>query len=171
MAVGVLYMMSTGESGAVMDDVEEIAGTIAGNTRLSEKQAMALVMKEVSDKSNQEIAEALDVGSPASASSYVTRCRSKFNAVDGEISGLEQEIEKWEKTRHLSRFLGSVGTTSLSELVDWVETEIVDDDCRYLVSYEDGSGVEQVETFDKHPRDLDVDVVSYRRINSVDEVF
>lgn len=57
-----------------------------------------------------------------------------------------------------------------TEKFDTVDEEIADDDCRYLVSYEDEDGIEQIETFDEEPRDLEVDAISYRRISSVDEV-
>lgn len=40
-----MCMNKTGQYGEVVDEVEEIAGNIASNTRLSEKQATALIMR------------------------------------------------------------------------------------------------------------------------------
>lgn len=161
--------------------LEEVATEIAELTSLSQKQATALILREVLDASNSEIAETLDVASPASASSYVTRCRTKFDSVDEEIDKLERKIEKWEKTKQLESILSRLDfdspETALRDLSKVVENELVDDeDVTYLMRYIDEQGQEQVQSVRTHPKNVEetdnnVEVVQYRRISSVDEVF
>ena len=160
--------------------VVDVAQTVSNETRLSFKQAVALLMREILDKKDKEIAEILEV-SPSSTSSYVSACRSKFDSVDEEIKELEQRIEEWEKTKQLESILASIDTGSpreaLSVFSETVENELVDDeDVTYLMRYVDENGQEQVRSIRTHPNnvdevDNDVEVTQYKRISSVDEVF
>ena len=160
--------------------VVDVAQTVSNETRLSFKQAVALLMREILDKKDKEIAEILEV-SPSSTSSYVSACRSKFDSVDEEIKELEQRIEEWEKTKQLESILASIDTGSpreaLSVFSETVENELVDDeDVTYLMRYVDENGQEKVRSIRTHPKnvdeiDNDVEVTQYKRISSVDEVF
>jgi predicted transcriptional regulator len=160
--------------------VSEVARIISNETRISFKQATALLMREILNKKDKEIAEVLEI-SPSSTSSYVSTCRSKFDSVDEEIKKLEQRIEEWEKTKQLEGILASIGTDSpreaLSVFSETVENELVDnEDVTYLMRYVDENGQEQVRSVRTHPNnvdevDNDVEVTQYKRISSVDEVF
>jgi predicted transcriptional regulator len=160
--------------------VVDVAKIVSNETRLSFKQAVALLMREILDKKDKKIAEVLEV-SPSSTSSYVSACRSKFASVDEEINELEQRIEEWEKTKQLESILASIDTSSpreaLSVFSETVENELVDDeDVTYLMRYVDKDGQEQVQSIRTHPKNVDavdngVEVTRYKRISSVDEVF
>lgn len=153
-----------------VDEVEDLASDIADSTRVSEKQATTLVLKEVLSDTNGQTADVLSVASPASASSYATRCRSKFDSVDEEISELEESIDEWERTKQLKCIV--VECQCFDELCDRVESEIVqDEDVKYAVSYIDDSGEEDLLLTEESPRELDVKVVDYKRVSSVEEVF
>lgn len=160
-----------------IDVVREIAKKISNNTHLSEKQATALLMREALNTSNKDIAEVLDVGSPASASSYVTRCRTKFSNVDEEIAKLEQQIEEWKKTEQLeeilNRFDAESTDTSIQQLSEIIQRELVDEeDEMYLIAYVDEHGDERVEIFHGNPQHIeDKEVLQSKRITSVAEVF
>lgn len=162
-----------------IDIVKQTASDISENTRLSKKQATALLMREVLDASNQDIAEVLQVGSPASASSYVTRCRSKFRSVDEKIAELEKEIEQWERTEQLEHILDQFDTertdtdTGIEELSDLIQRELVEEeDVMYLIAHIGNQGRERIITTDTHPRNIEhTEVLQYKRITSVDEVF
>lgn len=162
------------------DTVSTVARTISNETRLSFKQATALLMREVLNKKDKEIAEVLDI-SPASSSSYVSACKSKFDSVDEEIDKLEREIVEWEKTKQLEGILTRLDfdppETAFRDLSEAVENELANDkDVTYLMKYVDEQGQEQVQSVRAHPKnvdeyDNDVEVVQYRRISSVDEMF
>lgn len=153
-----------------VDEVEDLASDIADSTRVSEKQATALVLKEVLNATNGQIADVLSVASPASASSYATRCRSKFDSVDEEISELEESIDEWERTEKLQGII--VECSGFDELRNQVESEIVqDEDVKYAVSYIDDSGEGDLLLTEESPQNLDVKVVDYKRVSSVEEVF
>ena len=164
------------KSDDVEDRVLEIARTASNETRLSFKQATALLMREILDRKDKEIAEILEVA-PASTSSYVSVCREKFDAVDEEISKLEQQIEEWEKTEQfediLDRLEFGYGGTSSEQFEEVIQSELVDDeDVTYLISYVDEQGDERVQSVNIHPRELnDKEVLQYKRISSVGEVF
>jgi hypothetical protein len=159
--------------------VLDVAQTVSNETRLSFKQAVALLMREILDKKDKELAEVLEV-SPSSTSSYVSACRSKFDSVDEEIKQLEQRIEEWEKTEQLEGILDSIDTGSsreaLSVFSEIVENELVDDeDVTYLMRYIDEDGQEQVRSIRTHPKnvdeaDNDLEVTQYKRISSLNEV-
>lgn len=154
--------------------VQRIAEDVANNTRLSEKQATALLMREVLEASNEEIAEVLDVGSPASASSYVTRCRDKFKSVDEEVARLENEIQQWENTARLEEFLEDdefqpslVSLESISEELQ----DVFEGNAKYLIRYVK-DGEERVSVLEGlRPSEIGRDVIDYRRIEGVDELF
>lgn len=160
-----------------VEAVREVASSIAEHTRLSEKQATALLLREVLKTPNQRVAEVLEVGSPASASSYVTRCRSKFDSVDEEIAKLEQRIEQWEKTEQLegilSRFDAEPTEAGLQQFSEIVQRELVDDeDEMYLIEYVNEQGDERVQSINTHPRNVENrEILRYKRISSADEVF
>ena len=152
------------------DEVEDLASEIADSTRVSEKQATALILKEVLNATNGQIADVLSVASPASASSYATRCRSKFDSVDEEISELEQRIDEWERTEQLQDIV--VESRGFDEFHDRVESQIVrDEDVKYAVSYIDDSGEEDLLLTEESPQELDVKVVDYKRVSSTEELF
>jgi predicted transcriptional regulator len=156
--------------------VSDIARIISNETRLSFKQATALLMREILNKKDKEIAEILDVA-PASTSSYISTCREKFGSVDEEITELEEQIEEWEKTEQLEsildRFDAESTDTSLQQLSDTIQQDLVDDeDVTYLIAYIDEQGEERVQSVNIHPRNIEEkEVVQYKRISSVDEVF
>jgi predicted transcriptional regulator len=156
--------------------VSEVARAISNETRISFKQATALLMREILSKKDKEIAEVLDVA-PASTSSYVSTCREKFDSVDEEIAELEQRIEEWEKTEQLEgildRFDAESTDTSLQQLSETIQRELVDDeDVTYLIAYVDEQGKERVKSVNIHPRNIqDKEVLQYKRISSVEEVF
>ncbi len=156
--------------------VSEVASIISNETRISFKQATALLMREILSKKDKEIAEVLDVA-PASTSSYVSTCREKFDSVDEEIAELEQRIEEWEKTEQLEsildRFDAESTDTSLQQLSETIQRELVDDeDVTYLIAYVDEQGEERVQSVNIHPRNIeDKEVLQYKRISSVEEVF
>jgi predicted transcriptional regulator len=160
--------------------VSEVARAISNETRISFKQATALLMREILNKKDKEIAEVLDVA-PASTSSYVSTCREKFDSVDEEIAELEQRIEEWEKTEQLEgildRFDAESTDTSLQQLSETIQRELVDDeDVTYLIAYVDEQGEEKVQSVNTHPRNIednieDKEVLQYKRISSVEEVF
>lgn len=170
-------MSDSVEEDAAVETIIEIASDIAKHTRLSEKQATALLLREVLKTTNQRMAEVLEVGSPASASSYVTRCRSKFDSVEEEIDKLEQRIEEWEKTQQLKtiidRFDAEHTEAGLQQLSETIQEEIVDsEDEMYLIAYVDQEGDERVQSVNMHPRNIDNrEVLRYKRISSTDEVF
>jgi predicted transcriptional regulator len=155
--------------------VSEVANIISNETRISFRQATALLMREILNKKDKEIAEVLDVA-PVSTSSYLSTCRRKFNSVDEEIAELEQRIEEWEKTEQLesilNRFDAESTDTSLQEFSETIG-EIVDDEgVTYLIAYADEQGEERVQSVNIHPRNIeDREVRRYKRISSVDEVF
>jgi predicted transcriptional regulator len=156
--------------------VSDIARIISNETRLSFKQATALLMREILNKKDKEIAEILDVA-PASTSSYISTCREKFGSVDEEIAELEEQIEEWEKTEQLESILDRFDTestdTSLQQLSETIQQDLVDDeDVTYLIAYVDEQGEERVQSVNIHPRSIEEkEVVQYKRISSVDEVF
>lgn len=160
--------------------VSRTAQTISNETRLSHKQATALLMREILDKKDREIAEVLDVA-PASASSYISACRSKFNSVDEEIEQLDQEIEQWEKTEQLEgivdRLDGHSPETALRNLSEAVGEELVDDEnVTYLINYVDDQGEEKLLSTPIHPKNINdiengAEVLQYKRLSSFDEVF
>jgi|APHM01.1.fsa_nt_gi hypothetical protein len=156
--------------------VSEVARIISNETRISFKQATALLMREILNKKDKEIAEVLDVA-PASTSSYVSTCREKFDSVDEEIAELEQRIEEWEKTEQLESILHGFDAestdTSLQHLSKTIKQDLVDDeDVTYLIEYVDEQGEERVQSVNIHPRNIEEkEVVQYKRISSVDEVF
>jgi predicted transcriptional regulator len=156
--------------------VSEVARAISNETRISFKQATALLMREILSKKDKEIAEVLDVA-PASTSSYVSTCREKFDSVDEEIAELEQRIEEWEKTEQLEsildRFDAESTDTSLQQLSKIIQRNFVnDEDVTYLIAYVDEQGEERVQSVNIHPRNIeDKEVLQYKRISSVDEVF
>jgi predicted transcriptional regulator len=156
--------------------VSEVARIISNETRISFKQATALLMREILNKKDKEIAEVLDVA-PASTSSYVSTCREKFDSVDEEIAELEQRIEEWEKTEQLEsildRFDAESTDTSLQQLSKIIQRNFVnDEDVAYLIAYVDEQGEERVQSVNVHPRNIEEkEVVQYKRISSVDEVF
>lgn len=164
------------KSDDVEDRVLDIARTVSNETRLSFKQATALLMREILDRKDKEIADILDVA-PASTSSYVSVCREKFNTVDEEIAELEQQIEEWEKTEQfediLDRLEFGYGGTSIDQFEEVIQSELVDDeDVIYLIAYVDEQGEGRVQSVNVHPRELkDKEVIQYKRISSVDEVF
>ena len=168
------------ESDTDEQPVSEIAQILSNETRLSFKQAVALLMREVLNKKDKEIAEILEV-SPASSSSYVSACKSKFDSVDEEIEKLEQKIEQWEKTEQLEGILTRLDfdtpETALRDLSEAVENELAnDEEVTYLMKYIDGQGQEHVQSIRTHPKkvdeyDNDVEVVEYRRISTVNELF
>ncbi len=155
--------------------VSEVTNIISNETRISFRQATALLMREILNKKDKEIAEVLDVA-PVSTSSYLSTCRRKFNSVDEEIAELEQRIEEWEKTEQLesilNRFDAESTDTSLQEFSETIG-EIVDDEgVTYLIAYADEQGEERVQSVNIHPRNIeDREVRRYKRISSVDEVF
>ena len=156
--------------------VSEVANIISNETRISFRQATALLMREILNKKDKEIAEVLDVA-PVSTSSYLSTCRRKFNSVDEEIAELEQRIEEWEKTEQLEsildRFDAESTDTSLQQLSKIIQRTFVnDEDVTYLIAYVDEQGEERVQSVNIHPRNIeDKEVVQYKRISSVDEVF
>mgnify|MGYP002762043388 CR=1 FL=1 len=153
-----------------VDEVEDLASDVANNTMVSEKQATALILREVLNATNKRVADVLSVASPASASSYVTRCRSKFDSVDEEISELEQRIDEWERTEQLQDIV--VESRGFDEFHDRVESQIVrDEDVKYAVSYIDDSGEEDLLLTEESPQELDVKVVDYKRVSSTEELF
>ena len=156
--------------------VSEVARIISNETRISFKQATALLMREILNKKDKEIAEVLDVA-PASTSSYISTCREKFDSVDKEIAELEKRIEEWEKTEQLEsildRFDAESTDTSLQQLSEVIQRDLVKDkDVTYLIAYVDEQEEERVQSVNTHPRNIeDKEVLQYKRISSVDEVF
>lgn len=161
--------------------VSKIAETISKNTQLSNRQAKSLILKEVVGMKNEDVVNHMDVSSPTTVGSHVSRVKNKFQSVEEEISELEQAIEAWEKTKQLERIIARFDTGSseqvLNDLAQTVEDELVDDeDVVYLMRYFDENGEEQLRTVELHPRKIDeiengFDVVQYRRLSSFDEVF
>lgn len=151
-----------------------LADGIAVETKLSHKQAVALILKEIAGVGNDFVAEVIDVGSPASASSYVTRCRTKFKDADEEIEELEQEIQRWENTKKVEsiveRHNDDPSYESLQAFSDDLKPALMESP-KFLVRYlEDGKqkiGVLDGMNPSRSPRE----VIDYRRINSVDELF
>ncbi|ERG94933.1 hypothetical protein [Haloquadratum walsbyi] len=133
-------------------------------------------MRDILDKSDKHIAETLEVA-PASTSSYISVCKSKFNSIDENITELEQQIKEWEKTEHLESILNQLeGTdtdTVIDDLLETVQEELVnDEDITYLIAYADDQGRKQIQTVDVHPRDLSgKDILQYKRISSIEDVF
>jgi hypothetical protein len=166
------------------DDAEnsvlDVARTVSNETRLSFKQATALLMREILDRKDKEIADILEVA-PTSTSSYVSVCREKFDAVDEEIAELEEKIVEWEKTEQfediLDRFEFGYGGTTIEEFNSAIQSELVDDEeVTYLIAYVDEQGEEKVQSVNTHPRNIednieDKEVLQYKRISSVEEVF
>jgi len=168
--------MSTDTQAPPDHEIQKLADTVAAETRLSEKQATAYIMREALELENSDIASLLDVASGASASSYVTRAKNKIEDSDKEIQALEQEIEEWEKTKQLSELVDTIksrtDTNTLSGLSDAVDEVLVDDEShQYLVAYIDGDGDEQVRITDTHPRKIQREVLQYKRIEDIKEVF
>lgn len=169
-----MIMTDNSDTEREVDLIQRIAKDVSDNTQLSEKQATALLMREVLDSSNQEIAQVLEVGSPASASSYVTRCRDKFDKVDGEVEKLEQEIQKWENTERLEGFLS--GNEFGQELIalESVSEELLnmfEGRSKYLIRYMK-DGEEKIRILEGHrPSEIGRDVIDYRRIQSMDDLF
>lgn len=162
--------MSSPKKPSEVDKMEVLASEIADMTKVSEKQILALMMRELFDYSNQELMASIGAGSAASASSYVTKCKYKFQEIDEGIENLEEEIEKWERTERLSGIISVCD--SFDELSSKVEEELSEGgEVEYFVSYIDENGKEDVLVTNDIPQKLDVDVVDYRRIDSVDELF
>jgi hypothetical protein len=156
-------------SKSTVDEVEDLGSDISDSTRLSKKQAMALVARTHLNWKDKYIADVLDV-KPGSASSYVSTCRSKFDSVDEEISELEGRINEWERTEQLRDIV--VDCRDFDELREKVESEIVqEEDVKYAVSYVDDSGEEDLRLTEESPQDLEVEVLEYKRVGSVEEVF
>jgi hypothetical protein len=153
--------------------VELVAEDIAENTKISEKQAKALVLKEILNANNEQIADALDVASPASASSYVTRCRTKFKEVNNGIEKLETDIKRWNNTKKVHQELESkdyepeeIGAFRKNLLSSFDTTT------KYLVRYLDDDDNERVQiSHTVDPDDITRPVIDYRRIRSVDDLF
>lgn len=155
-------------SSSEIDELEELASDINDNTRLSEKQALSLIARIHLGWKDKHIAEVLDV-KPASASSYVSVSRSKFDSVEEEISELEKRIDDWERTEQLRGII--VDSRGFDELRERVESEIVQDkDMKYAVSYVNDDGEEGLLLTEESPQDLEVDVLEYKRVGSVEEV-
>lgn len=133
-------------------------------------------MRDVLDKKDREIAETLEVA-PASTSSYISVCKSKFNSVDENIAELEQQIRQWEKTEQLEDILNRLEINSqdvvMQKLSEIIREELVNDEgITYLIAYTDDQGNKQIQTVDMHPRDLaDKDILKYKRISSIEDVF
>lgn len=144
-------------------------------TKLSEKQAQALVAREVGGFSNEEVAEHIGVSTGASASSYVTRCRTKFNEADEQIKELEKEIERWEKTKKLQSLVEEYeddpSLNSLEDFLDKIELDLMESQKFLIRVIEDGE--QKVEVINGiNPGTMrDLEVLDYKRIHSVDELF
>jgi hypothetical protein len=153
--------------------VELVAEDMAENTKISEKQAKALVLKEIVNATNEQIADVLNVASPASASSYVTRCRTKFKEVDNEIEELETEIKRWNNTKKVHQELESKDYEP--EEINVFKKNMLslfDTTTKYLVRYLDDDDKERVQiSHSVDPDDINRPVIDYRRIRSVDDLF
>jgi len=168
--------MSKDDQQPLEHEIQELAATIATETRLSEKQATAYIMKIALGLENSDVASILGVATGPSASSYATRAKSKIRDSDEEIRELEQEIEQWEKTKQLSKLVEDVENetieSSLQTLSDTVDEVLIDDkNLKYLVAYVDADGEEQIRTTDTHPRKINREVIRYNRIKNIEEAF
>jgi cell division protein FtsL len=167
---------------SVLEQVQNVSSLIEAETKLTARQAEAVVLKEIVGVDNDEFVEMMGVSSLASASSYVSKSRTKFSQVNEEISELEQEIEMWEKTKQLEGLLNRVNPnssdTDIQQFSYTVQQELVDNDEEtFLVAYVDDQGNERVKIADEYPRvtnsdaQEDVEILEYKRINSYEELF
>lgn len=167
---------------SVLEQVQNVSSLIEAETKLTARQAEAVVLKEIVGVDNDEFAEMMGVSSLASASSYVSKSRTKFSQVNEEISELEQEIEMWEKTKQLedtlTRFNPDSSDTDIQQFSQTIQRELVDDDEEtFLVAYVDDQGNERVKIADEYPRvansdaQEDAEILEYKRINSYEELF
>jgi phage terminase small subunit len=167
---------------SVLEQVQNVSSLIEAETKLTARQAEAVVLKEIVGVDNDEFVEMMGVSSLASASSYVSKSRTKFSQVNEEISELEQEIEMWEKTKQLegllNRFNPNSSDTDIQQFSYTVQQELVDNDEEtFLVAYVDDQGNERVKIADEYPRvtnsdaQEDVEILEYKRINSYEELF
>lgn len=167
---------------SVLEQVQNVSSLIEAETKLTARQAEAVVLKEIVGVDNDEFVEMMGVSSLASASSYVSKSRTKFSQVNEEISELEQEIEMWEKTKQLegllNRFNPNSSDMDIQQFSYTVQQELVDNDEEtFLVAYVDDHGNERVKIADEYPRvtnsdaQEDVEILEYKRINSYEELF
>jgi phage terminase small subunit len=167
---------------SVLEQVQNVSSLIEAETKLTARQAEAVVLKEIVGVDNDEFVEMMGVSSLASASSYVSKSRTKFSQVNEEISELEQEIEMWEKTKQLegllNRFNPNSSDMDIQQFSYTVQQELVDNDEEtFLVAYVDDQGNERVKIADEYPRvtnsdaQEDVEILEYKRINSYEELF
>jgi superfamily I DNA/RNA helicase len=165
------------ESNEHMDN-EELLRELNEKTKLSERQAFALMIKEIYGLSNEGLAEALDVSSVASAVSYVSKARNKFDEVDERIDELEREIERWENTRELENIIREVRANEdgIFDIVyafqEMVAERFKSKTQKYHVAYVDDDGKEEVTVTEVHPKTADIDdILHYEEIESVEELF
>lgn len=159
-------------------DNEELLRELNEKTKLSERQAFALMLKEVYGLSNEGLAEALDVSSVASAVSYVSKARNKFDEVDERTDELEREIERWENTRELENIIREVRANEdgifdiIRAFEQMVDERFKSKTQKYHVAYVDDDGKEQVTITEVHPKTADIDdILHYEEIESVEELF
>lgn len=154
---------------------EIVSEFLEEETKLSEKQAKALVMKQIGGLTNQEIAEQIGVSTGASASSYVTRCRNKFQEADEKMEELEREMERWEKTKKLQSLIDEneeePSLDTLSDFLDEIELELIESEKFLIRVVEDGEHKVDVLDGVNPVRVRDREILDYKRIHSVDELF
>jgi hypothetical protein len=164
----------TDEDERIKSLANALADGIAVETKLSHKQAVALILKEIAGVGNDFVADVIDVKSAASASSYVTRCRTKFQDADEEIEELEQEIQRWENTKKVEsiveRHNDGPSYDSLQDFSDDLKPALMESP-KFLIRYlEDGK--QKLDVLDGvNPSRSDREIIDYKRINSVDELF
>lgn len=154
---------------------EIVSEFLEEETKLSEKQAKALVMKQIGGLTNQEIAEQIGVSTGASASSYVTRCRNKFEEADEKMEELEREMERWEKTKKLQSLINEneeePSLDTLSDFVNEIELELIESEKFLIRVVEDGEHKVDILDGVNPARVRDREILDYKRIHSVDELF
>lgn len=159
-------------------DNEELLRELNEKTKLSERQTFALMLKDVYGLSNKRLAEALDVSSVASAVSYVSKARNKFDEVDERIEELDREIDRWENTRELENIIREVRAKEdgIFDIIPAFEQMITErfksKTQKYHVAYVDDDGKEEVTVTEVHPKTADIDnIIHYEEVESVEELF
>jgi len=153
--------------------LDKIAETIAQNTQLSERQAKSFILKEVVGMRNEEVVDYVDISSPTTVGSHVSRVRNKFKSAEDEIEELKREIDRWDNTEKLEHFAErrEYPAGQLEDLRNDILSEF-DTVSKYLIHYLDSDGNHRTElSYDTHPSLVNRTVIQYRRIEDVDELF